>query len=199
MTQKLPVALETLRARLEGYSWAQEAIQSLPSLGEVLQGRSGVLSRITGLASTTLGAVVNVVVVVITGLYLASQPELYSGGIKRLLPFRHRGRAGEVMGVLDEALGRWLLGRFALMILNGGLTAVALWMLGVPLALTGGILVYAGWFVGRQAVNGVGGALQTLEAMPFGWLLLVHIVVGLIAYGLYLIFVARYLRLIAAW
>lgn len=140
LTQKLPVALETLRARLEGYSWAQQAIQNLPSLGEVLQGRSGVLSRITGLASTTLGAVVNVVVVVIIGLYLASQPELYSGGIKRLLPFRHRGRAGEVMGVLDDALGRWLLGRFALMILNGGLTAVALWMLGVPLALTLGVL-----------------------------------------------------------
>jgi predicted PurR-regulated permease PerM len=42
--------------------------------------------------------------------------------------------------VLDEALRRWLLGRFGLMLVNGGLTAAGLWRLGVPLALTLGLL-----------------------------------------------------------
>lgn len=38
-------------------------------------------------------------------------------------------------------LRRWLLGRLALMALNGIVTAVALWLLGVPLALTLGLLL----------------------------------------------------------
>jgi hypothetical protein len=84
--------------------------------------------------------VVDGVVVVIIGLYLAAQPAMYAGGIKRLLPLRYRGRAGEVLGVLDEALGRWLIGRCGLMLVNGGLTAAGLWLLGMPLALTLGLL-----------------------------------------------------------
>jgi predicted PurR-regulated permease PerM len=85
----------------------QSAVESLPSVSEWFEGRRGtIVSRVTGLASTTLGVVLNALVVVIIGLYLASQPELYSGGIKRLLPWRYRDRAGEVLGVLDEALWR---------------------------------------------------------------------------------------------
>jgi len=77
---------------------------------------------------------------------------------------------------------------------RGGYTAR-----GVAFLTTGGVLVYAGWFAGGREVYGPGGALQTLEAIPFGTLLIILIAAGLIAYGLYLIFVARYLRLIAAW
>jgi predicted PurR-regulated permease PerM len=102
--------------------------------------RGTIVSGVTGLASTTLGVVMNIVVVVIIVLYLATQPAMYAGGIKRLLPLRSRDRAGEVLGVLDEALGRWLIGRCSLMLVNGGLTAAGLWLLGMPLALTLGLL-----------------------------------------------------------
>ena len=44
------------------------------------------------------------------------------------------------MGVIDEALRRWLVGRFALMVINGALTAIGLKLLGIPLALTLGVL-----------------------------------------------------------
>jgi hypothetical protein len=47
---------------------------------------------------------------------------------------------GEILGVFDEALGRWLIGRCGLMLINGGLTAAGLWLLGMPLALTLGLL-----------------------------------------------------------
>jgi predicted PurR-regulated permease PerM len=39
------------------------------------------------------------------------------------------------LGVIDEALWRWLIGRFGLMLVNGGLTAASLWLLGMPLTL----------------------------------------------------------------
>jgi predicted PurR-regulated permease PerM len=141
LQQQLPRAIENLRQFVEQYDWGRSAIASLPSVQEWFAGRSGtIVSGVTGLASTTLGVVVNVVVVIIIGLYLAAQPEMYAGGIKRLLPLYYRDRASEVLGVIDEALGRWLLGRCGLMFVNGGLTAIGLWLLGMPLALTLGLL-----------------------------------------------------------
>jgi predicted PurR-regulated permease PerM len=65
---------------------------------------------------------------------------LYSRGLKHLLPLSYRERAGEVLGVIDESLRRWLVGRFALMVINGALTAIGLKLLGIPLALTLGLL-----------------------------------------------------------
>jgi predicted PurR-regulated permease PerM len=141
--QQLPLAIENVKQYVSQYDWGRAAIDNLPKLNltDWLAGRSGtIVSRLTGLASTTLGAVVNIVVVIIIGLYLASQPDLYSRGIKHLLPFRYRERAGELLGAIDEALHRWLIGRFGLMLVNGGLTAAGLWLLGVPLALPLGLL-----------------------------------------------------------
>jgi hypothetical protein len=44
----------------------------------------------------------------------------------------------------------------------------------------------------------VGAALQ-IEMLPFGTVLLIVVAIGVIAHGMYLVLVARYLRLIAAW
>lgn len=141
LRQQLPVAAENVMRYVGQYEWARGAINGLPNLNDWLASRSSTLiARVTGLASTTLGTVVNVVVVLIIGLYLALQPDLYARGIKRLLPFRYRVRAGEVLGAIDVALWHWLGGRFGLMLVNGGLTALGLWLLGVRLALTLGLI-----------------------------------------------------------
>jgi predicted PurR-regulated permease PerM len=141
LRQQLPVAAENVVRYVGQYEWARGAIDGLPNLNDWLAERSPtVIARLTGLASTTLGTVVNVVVVLIIGLYLASQPDLYARGVKHLLPFRYRARAGEVFGAIDAALWHWLGGRFGLMLVNGGLTALGLWLLGVPLALTLGLI-----------------------------------------------------------
>ena len=141
LRQQLPVAAENVMHYVGQYEWARGAIDSLPNLIDSLSARSStVIARLTGLASTTLGTVVNVDLVLIIGLSLASQPDLYARGIKHLLPFRYRVRAGEILGAIDVALWHWLGGRFGLMLVNGGLTALGLWLLGVPLALSLGLL-----------------------------------------------------------
>lgn len=63
----------------------------------------------------------------------------------------------------------------------------------------GRVLVYAGRFAGQSQINGIGVALEKIEAISFGTILLSIIAAGFIAYGLYLIFVAKYLRLISSW
>ena len=139
--QQLPLAIESVKEYVKQYEWARETIDNLPKLSDYLAGRSGaIVSRLTGLASTTLGLCINFLIAVVIGLYLASQPDLYSSGIKHLFPFRYRERAGVILGTIDEALWRWIGGRFVLMLLNGGLTTAGLWLLGVPLAVSLGLL-----------------------------------------------------------
>lgn len=137
---QLRSALDTLRTRAEGNAWVQDAVDRLPNLGELLLGSGGALSRLSGIASSTLGGLINAAIVIIVGVYVASQPALYANGLKRLLPMGARPRAGEVLARLDLSLGRWLIGRLVLMVINGGLTALALWALGVPLAFTLGVI-----------------------------------------------------------
>ncbi|MGH6611543.1 MAG: AI-2E family transporter, partial [Burkholderiaceae bacterium] len=90
--------------------------------------------------SGVLGGIVNVLIIIFVGLYLAAEPRLYTNGLVRLVPIRHRPRAQEFLSALGHTLRWWLVGRLSLMLLNGVLTALALWLLGVPLALTLGIL-----------------------------------------------------------
>src|SRR5262245_42754415 len=141
LRQQLPMAIENVKEYVKQYQWARETVESLPKLSDYLAGRSGaIVSRLTGLASTTLGLFINFLIAAVIGLYLASQPDLYSGGIKHLFPFRSRERAGEILGTIDEALWRWIGGRLVLMLINGSLTTAGLWLLGVPLAVSLGML-----------------------------------------------------------
>jgi hypothetical protein len=48
-------------------------------------------------------------------------------------------------------------------------------------------------------VGQVGAAFRAVADLPFGPVLLSALALGLIAYGLYLLFAARYLRLIVTW
>jgi predicted PurR-regulated permease PerM len=138
---QLPQAVQNVRGYLGQYEWVRNFLDNLPTLNDWLARRGGtVVSQLTGLASTTAGVAVNILIVGILGLYLASQPSLYSRGLKHLLPLSYRERAGEVLRVIDEALRRWLVGRFALMLINGALTAMGLKLLGIPIAMTLGLL-----------------------------------------------------------
>jgi predicted PurR-regulated permease PerM len=138
---QLPEAVRYVTAYLGQYDWARNALESFLTFNDWLARRGGtVVPQLTGLVSTTAGVVVNILIVGILGIYLASQPSLYSRGLKHLLPLSYRERAGEVLTVIDEALRRWLVGRFALMAINGALTAIGLKLLGIPLALTLGLL-----------------------------------------------------------
>ena len=137
----LPQAVQNVTNYLARYEWGRNAIYNLPDWNQWVASRSGtIISKLSGLASSTLGVIINILVVLIIGLYLASQPDLYSRGLKHLVPFGYRERAGEVLTVIEDALERWLIGRFGLMIMNGVLTAAGLWLIGVPLAFTLGLL-----------------------------------------------------------
>ena len=70
---------------------------------------------------------------------------------------------------------------------------------GVAFLIIGMFLVYAGYYVEEVEASGLGDLIRSIEVQPFGVWILIAIAAGLIAYGLFLLLVACYLRLLAAW
>lgn len=104
-------------------------------------------ARIAGVFSTTLGAFASFFAILVIGLYMAISSGLYAEGLIHLVPMAKRARAREVLQAVGQTLWWWLLGRGVSMIVVGLLTATGLTLLGVPLALTFGLLAAALTFV----------------------------------------------------
>jgi predicted PurR-regulated permease PerM len=75
-----------------------------------------------------------------TGVFLAISPGMYRDGFVDLFPDRQREKLRGVMDQSAEALWAWTKARLTAMAITGTLTGLALWALGIPLALTLGFL-----------------------------------------------------------
>jgi hypothetical protein len=60
----------------------------------------------------------------------------------------------------------------------------------------GGCVVAAGWQANPGQARGLGGALASIGASPFGPLLLGVLALGLIGYGFYMLIAARYREMV---
>ena len=141
LAERIPEALSEVEAWLRDRGWGTFIVERMPESadGAVSQGTSGVGMLRTAF-STVLGTFTNLFIVFFVGLFLAISPALYVDALVRLVPRGHRDRAGEVSAALGTALRHWLLGRIASMIVVGALTAAGLALVGIPLALTLGLI-----------------------------------------------------------
>lgn len=89
---------------------------------------------------TIFGAVADAVLVVFLALYFAVDPKSYKRGFLHLVPTAWRGRVDRALESAGDALHNWLKGQFVAMVVVGVLTALGLWIVGVPLAIPLGVL-----------------------------------------------------------
>jgi len=99
-----------------------------------------VWAQAAALATGTLGAISGALLVVVVGIYLAADPALYRRGALRLLPVERRPVVEEALQAAGHGLQRWLLGQTLSMASIGTLTAIGLAVLGLPMALTLGLI-----------------------------------------------------------
>jgi predicted PurR-regulated permease PerM len=119
----------------------------MPEPNDVLPESSHIFSRVTGIVSSTLGAVANFLIVLVVGLYLAVEPHRYARGLVRLVPEGHRQRAREVVAELGRSLWWWLMGQIVSMTVVGVAVTLGLWLVGVPAPLALGVLAGLSEFV----------------------------------------------------
>lgn len=140
LVEGLPQSVAQLEQWLSRYSWGERLIQRSPFAGEPDFPTFDALSRLTGTFSTLFSLLTNLVFILFIGLFTAIDPASYREGIVGLVPQKGRARAREVLTRVWSALQGWLLGKLLAMFLIALLTGVGLMVLGMPFALTLGLL-----------------------------------------------------------
>ena len=136
---RLPGAAASLKDRLNQYGWGRQIVRQVSRFS-----RSGAqpqaVARAAGLLYTAGSAALSVFVVLFLGIYLAAKPRLYVAGMLRLAPKARRARLLEVLQSIGHVLRWWMIGQATDMAIIGTLTAVGLWVIGVPLAMLLGLI-----------------------------------------------------------
>lgn len=139
----LTKGLEQARAYLQSTSWGQSALDAFSGMGQD--------GNLVGIAASALVSAIDgllgVVLILVAGAYLALAPRDYMEGAVHLLPKRRHARARELLQVTGNALWLWLLGQLVIMLVVGVLTALGLWLVGVPLALALGLIAGLAEFI----------------------------------------------------
>ncbi len=184
--------IDELAAQVSRGTRQAEAYLSQRAWGRRLQAHEGYVQRalsskgllgdVTGLVSSSLGGGVDLLVVLFLGIYLAIAPAGYVNGIVHLMPFDKRERTREVLASLRSTLGWWLVGRALSMAEVGLLTGLGLWLMGIPLPFTLGLLTGL-----MNFVPNIGPALATvitgLVGLSIGPMVAVYAVLAQILIG----------------
>lgn len=143
LSRKLPAALSVIT------SWARERAMGA-ALWKVWRGTNAddvPWSSLALAATQTVSAVGGVGLMLVVGAYLAGDPGLYREGLVRLVPPAFRSQVDGALLASGHALSRWLLGQGISMLFVGTATTLGLALLGMPLALTLGLLAGALAFI----------------------------------------------------
>lgn len=140
LAERLPEAIQSIRQQITHYEWGRELVGYVLTPEEMLSMGSGFLGQITGFFSTAFGLLISGAFLLFVGVYLAASPQWYLEGAIGLLPPGRRERGRQVFSALGRALRWWLVGRFSSMGLVGVLTAMGLWVIGMPLAVPLGVI-----------------------------------------------------------
>ena len=134
-------ASTTITATLQGSAFGRFVLDQMKGA------RFSVTDLLSGLLRVGSNFVEALVIVAISGVYLAAQPRVYRDGFIQLFPPRAHRRAAIFIDGLGEALRLWLLGQLAEMVLIGVLSTFAVWIIGVPAPLGLGIIAAVGEFI----------------------------------------------------
>ena len=137
LREAVPEAWRSLEDRFGGTPLG-DYVQDM--IGKATSGEAGMVSSIGSFVMSLGGALTDALVVVVGGIYLATQPRLYRTGALKLLPAHRRTLAAQVFDSSGRALRLWLRGQLVSMLVIGLLTGLGLWLIGVPSALALGLL-----------------------------------------------------------
>ncbi len=116
-------------------------------LNHMIGGNFSLTDILPGFLKVSTTFLEGVIIVLISGAYLAAEPQLYRRGLIWLFPPNKHARAAEIFDGIAAALHLWLLGQLIEMALIGALTTFAVWIIGVPSPLAIGLIAAIGEFI----------------------------------------------------
>jgi predicted PurR-regulated permease PerM len=155
----------------------------------------GTLGRLGSAVSTAVGAITSLVMILVIGIFFATEPRLYQRGVAWMLPMGSRAafyRTAETMGF---TLRRLMAGRLVGMIFEGIGTGILLALGGIPMAALLGIITGLLAFLPNIGAP-ISGALMVLAGFSVGtgsglWAIVVYFVIQNVDGYLVVPYVAR--------
>jgi predicted PurR-regulated permease PerM len=160
----------------------RELVDTVPDVIRSIEGRlnvsidredfarllQSVAARVTSWSAAVAGAITSLVLVLVTGGFLAAAPERYRDGAVRLFPPPARDRLRLALDKAGHGLRAWLVAQLAAMAIVGTCVAAGTWALGLPSPLALGVVAALAEFV--PVIGPVAAAVPALLlALGMGW------------------------------
>lgn len=146
MVKKLPKVEQTIKDELNKHEWGKSLLHLSSKTSKFWSLSGGLLNDLTGFFSETIGIAVTIAIILITGIYMSLNPDLYLRGAVKLFPINRRDRAKDTLNSIGRALRLWLVGRVITMLGVGLLTGIGFFIAGMPntlsLAILAGLLSF---------------------------------------------------------
>jgi predicted PurR-regulated permease PerM len=173
----IPPAIEQLQNLSHSLpSYAQKITSLFSSLSESpvsttnsIQSASSTLGNVAGTfvqsAGTFFGGLTTIFYILILTLFLLLEEDGIRKFFISLLPISQKSYVIEVSKKIADKMGAWLVGQVSLMGVIGLVTALGLWIIGVPYALTLGIIAFF-----LEAVPTVGPIIAAIPAVIIAYM-----------------------------
>ncbi|GAA0951732.1 AI-2E family transporter [Nonomuraea longicatena] len=149
----------------------QEVEKYLAAQGQVIAG--GAIAGVRTAGEILIGAVL----AVILAIYFVHGGDRLFAWLTDLLPLRFRQRVRDSGDVVFDVVGRYIRGVATVGLFDGFFIGVALWVLGVPIALPLAVLTFAGAFLPVVGAFVAGMLAAVVAFVAKGWLVAL-IVIG---------------------
>jgi len=144
---QLPVAAHSLLGQVQKHQWGQWLLRQSPGSEQVSNGFNFAITRIGGIVVSSVTIIAGLVIVFSLSIYLSSEPGLYYNGIRRAIPEEYREKLDACCASVAEILRWWVLAKLISMTMVGILISIGLWIVGVPLAGSLGIIAAVMTFI----------------------------------------------------
>ncbi len=161
--ESLPAAVDRLNTLVQ--KWAgQMGIEQVPPLSEAAPTPKTLASSTIDVLGILLGALANIVLMLLLGAFIAASPSTYWCGVVHLVPEVHRSRAQHIMTILARAVRHWLTARLIVMAITFTLTYIGLTIINMPFAVGLSFVAALAAFVPYIGAY-LGGAVGVLVAL----------------------------------
>lgn len=135
LRQKLPSSVEAFKQKVAKYPLGSRLVSRIEKLQNDQQARQKIIEKVKTFFKSVFGILGDLYVMLFIAVFFTVQPRLYVKGLLRLFPPEKREGAEDVLKRIGYTLRSWLIGKICAMIIVAILTAIALYIIGVPFAL----------------------------------------------------------------
>lgn len=136
----LPQAVQQLVDRAREHNWGRWALSQWSGYSQLSSSIVYAVTRIGGFVLSAASLVTGLVIIVFLGVYLAAEPEVYFSGLRRMVPQCNLATLDACAFRAVHMIQSWLFAQMLSMVAIGGLVTSGLWLIGVPLAGTLGVI-----------------------------------------------------------